>query len=45
MSSKVSKDSDFNLVPNKNLSKIRPSCGLGPVPDEVGQKGLKLLHF
>jgi len=36
---------DFSLVPNKNLSKILPSSGLGPWPDEVGQKGLKLLHL
>jgi len=44
-SSKVSKDSDFYLVSNKNLSKILPSSGLGLGSDEVDQKGLKLLHL
>jgi len=36
---KVSKDSDFSLVSNKNLSKILPSRGFGLGPDEVGHKG------
>jgi len=44
-SSKVSKCLDFSLVSKKNLSKILQSSGLGPVPDEVGQKDLKLLHL
>jgi len=39
-SSKVSKDSDFRLVPNKNLSEILPSSGFDPGPDEVSQRGL-----
>ena len=29
----------------KALSEILPSSGLGLGPDEVGQKGLKLLHL
>jgi len=44
-SSKVSKDSDFSLVSNKNFSEILPSTGLGPGPGEVGQGGLKVLHL
>jgi len=43
--SKVSKDSDFSLVSNKNLSEILPSSGFSQGTDEVGQKGLKLLHL
>jgi len=27
------------------LSEILPSSGLGPGPDEVGQKGLKVLYL
>jgi len=27
------------------LSKILPTSGLSPGPDEVGQKGLKVLHL
>ena len=42
-SSEVSKESDLSLVSNKNLSEILPSSGLGL--DEVGQKGLNLLHL
>ena len=41
----VSYDLDFTLVSNKNLSEILPSSGLGPGPDEVGEKHLKLLHL
>ena len=41
----VSKDSDFSLVSNKNISKILPSGGLGPGPGEVGQNSLKVLHL
>jgi len=33
---KVSKDSDFSLISNKNLSKILPSSGWGLGADEVG---------
>jgi len=44
-SSKVSKELDFNLVSNKNLSEILPSSSLGLGPDEVGQKGLKQLYL
>jgi len=44
-SSKVSKDSDFSLVYNKNLSEILPSNGLVLGTDEMGQKGLKLFHL
>jgi len=33
---KVSKDSDFCLVFNKNLSELLPSSNLGLGPDEVG---------
>jgi len=44
-SSKVSKDSDFDLFSNKNVNKILPSSSLGLGPDEVGQKGLKQLHL
>jgi len=42
---KVLKDLDFIPDSNKNLSKILPSSGLSPGPDEVGQKGLKQLHI
>jgi len=42
---KESKDPDFSLVSNKNLSEILPSGGLGLGPDEVDQKGLKQLHL
>jgi len=42
---KVSKDSDFSLAFDKNLSEILPSSSLGLGPDEVGQKGLKQLHL
>ena len=35
--SQVSKDLDFTVVFNKNLSEILPSSGLGPGPDEVGK--------
>jgi len=38
---KVSKDSDFSLVSNKNFRELLPSSRLGLGPDEVGQKGLK----
>ena len=41
-SSQVSKDSDFNLVSNKNLSEILQFSGVGLGPDDVG---LKLLHL
>jgi len=44
-SSKVSKDLDFSLVCNKNLSEILPSSSLSPGPDEVSQKSLKLFHL
>jgi len=44
-SSKASKNSDFSLVSNKNLSEILPSSGLGLGPDKVGQKDLKQLHL
>ena len=44
-SSKVSKDSEIGLVSNKNFRKILPSSSLSLGPDEVGQKGLKLLHL
>ena len=44
-SSKASKDSDCNLVSNKNFSKILPSNSLGPGPGEVGQGGLKALYL
>ena len=43
--SQVSKDLDFTLVSDKNLSEILPSSGLGPGPDELGKKHLKLLHL
>ena len=43
-SSKVSKNSDYSLVSNKNLSKILSSSTLGQGPYEVGQKGLKILY-
>jgi len=36
---------DFGLVSNKNLSEILPSSGLSLGFNEVGQKGLKLLHL
>jgi len=39
---KISKDSDFSLVSNKNLNEILPSSGLGLGPDEVGLKQLHL---
>jgi len=42
---KISKDADFSLISNKNLSKILPSNDSGLGPDEVGQKGLKQLHL
>jgi len=42
---KLSKDLDFSLVSNKNLSEKLPSSSLGPGPDEVGQKDLKQLHL
>ena len=41
-SSKVSKDSDFSLLSNKNFSEILPSSSLGP--GEVGQGGLRVFH-
>jgi len=44
-SSKVSKDSDFSLVSNKNLRAILPSRGLKPGWDELGKKGRKLFHL
>jgi len=44
-SSKVSKDSDFSLVSNKNFMKILPSNSFGKGPGEVGQGGLKVLHL
>ena len=44
-SSKVSKDLDCSLVSNKNFSKILPSNGWRPGPDEVWQGGLKALHL
>ena len=44
-SSKLSKDSDFSLVSDKNLSEILPSSGLGLEPDEVSQKDLKQLNL
>ena len=44
-SSKVSKDSDFCLVSNKNLSEALPSSSLDLGPDGMGQIGLKLLHL
>jgi len=44
-SSKVSKDLDFSLVFNENLSEMLPSSSLGLGPDEVGQKGLKQLNL
>jgi len=44
-SSKVSKDSDFSLLSNKDLSKLLLSSGLGLGQDEVGQKDLKLVHL
>jgi len=43
--SKVSKDSDCSLVPNKNFSEILTSNSLGPGSDEVGQGGLKVFHL
>jgi len=43
--SQVSKDLDFTLVSNKNVSEILPSSGLGPGPDVVAKKHLKLLHL
>ena len=42
-SSKVSKDPDCGLVPNKNFSEILPSNGLGP--GEVGQGDLIVLYL
>jgi len=36
---------DFSLVSNKSLSKILPSSSLGPGPDEVGKRGLKVFHL
>jgi len=42
-SSKVSKDSDCSLLPNKNFSEILSSNILGP--GEVGQGGLKVVHL
>jgi len=36
---------DSSLVSTKNLSKIFPSRGWHPGPDDLGQKGLKLHHF
>jgi len=36
---------DFCLVSNRNLNEILPSSSMGLGPDEVGQKGLKLLHL
>jgi len=44
-SSKLSKDSDFSLVSNKNFSEILPSNGWCLGPDEVGQGGQKVLHL
>jgi len=44
-SSKVSKESDYSLVCNKNFSEILPSNGLGSGPGKVGQGGLKVLHL
>jgi len=35
---------DSSLVANKNLSEMLPSSSLGVGPDEVGQKGVMLLH-
>jgi len=35
---KVSKNLDFSLVSNKNLSEILPSSGLSRGPDEVAYK-------
>jgi len=43
---KVSNDLYFSLVSNKNFqSEMLPSKGLGPGPDEVGQRGLKVVHL
>jgi len=42
---KVSKDLNFSLVSTNNLSETISSNSLGPGPDEVGQKVLKLLHL
>jgi len=36
---------DFSLVFDKNLTEILLSSSLGLRPDEVGQKGLKLLYL
>ena len=41
----ISQKTDFSLVSSKNFSEILPSNGLGPGPDDVGQKGLILLHL
>jgi len=43
-SSKVYKNSDFNLVSNKNFSEILSSTDLGPGSGEVGQGGQKVFH-
>jgi len=45
LSSKVSKDSDYSLISNKNFSKILPSNSLDPGPGEVGQGGQKVLDL
>jgi len=44
-SSKISKDSDYNLDSSKNFSKLLPSNSLGSGPAEVSQGGLKVLHL
>jgi len=38
------KDLEFNLLSMKNLSKILPSYGWVPGPDNLGQKGLNLSY-
>jgi len=44
-SSKVSKDSDYSLVSNKNFSEILPPNGWRPGPGKVGQGHQKVLHL
>jgi len=39
------KDLDYNLVSTKILSQKISSCGWGPGPDGLGQKGLNLPHL
>ena len=39
------KDLDFRIVFNKNISDLLSLSGLGPGPEKVHQKGLKLLQL